>query len=92
MFKKLEHTVQIKKYQRQIESARVCKVWREVIEKVYPKIAPHTEAISFRNSMLTIKTTSPVVANELQMRNDSLRRLINEQIKSEAVEKIIYRQ
>lgn len=92
MFKRIEGTLSIKRFSKQIESAKVCKAWREVIEKAYPQLSPHTQATSYQNMVLTIRTTSPAVANELQMRTEQLRHLINEYLKQESVTKILYRQ
>lgn len=95
MLKRLSETLKdkLKKNRdlsRQVEIVRVFDIYRVEIKKVFPNeknITPQT----LHHRVLTVKTASPVMANELRMREKEVIEKINATLSQEVVIRVVYK-
>ena len=73
-------------YRIKMESA--VNLWKKIND---PIISVHTKAISAKDGILTVKTSSPTVSNELSLREKNLLDKINSLIGEKLIKKIIFK-
>lgn len=95
MFRKLSDTLGAKfkrkdELGRQLEIARVFDIYKKEHQTLFPN-DQKSRPVVLKNQILTIKTSSSVLANELRLREGEMVEKINNQIGGGAVKKIIYK-
>jgi len=64
------------------------RLWQKIDD---PIIKMHTKAISARDGILTVKTTSPIVSNELSLKELEILDKINNLIGEKLIKKIVFK-
>lgn len=71
-----------------VKSAEVLTVWSRLSDQY---VTAHSDAASIKDGVLLVKTDSPALANELSLREDELKALINGELGAPIVKRIIFR-
>lgn len=74
---------------RQLEIVKVFDLYRQELEKFLPDL--DVELVSLKNKTLKVRVTSPVMANELRMREGEILRQINKSFGRDVVGRVAYR-
>ena len=75
--------------QKQIEAARVCFLWEEVIREIFnEEAARKSKALKFKNGILTVAVLSSVLAQEFNFKREEIKGEINKKLGGERVKKI----
>lgn len=95
MFKKLSDALKDKfsrkdDLSKQLEIVKIFDLYRGEIRKFFPK-EEDFELVSLKNNILTVRTSSSVLASELRMRENDLIKNINNKLGKEALKRIVYR-
>lgn len=95
MFRKLSDHLNAKysrkdNLSRQLEIVTVFDAYKEEIKKRFPP-GTGTRPISLRNKILTVETSSAVMANELRLAEGQILEKINTAASKESVKRIRYR-
>lgn len=75
---------------RQLKIVKVFDIYREEIKKTFPDDR-ETKPVSLKNKVLTVRTDSAVMANELRFRERAILDRLNQALSKETVKRIIYR-
>lgn len=53
-------------------AAQVVDFWPKALAEIYPKAIPYTQALTFKDQVLTVKCTHSAVSSELQVYKEAL--------------------
>jgi len=74
---------------REVEAFQICELWKGVIEEIFTKeVADKTQAIKYKNGVLTIAVLSSVLAQEFKFKEEEIKEEMNKKIGYKAVRKI----
>jgi predicted nucleic acid-binding Zn ribbon protein len=95
MFKRLSETLRekIKKQaelSRQLEIVAVFDLYQENLKKIFPR-SPKIKLQSLRGKVLTVLTTSSVMANELRFYEHRIIDAINRQLGKTVIKRVVYK-
>lgn len=63
---------------KQIEAVQVCDQWEKVICQIFgEQVIGQTQALHFKNGILTIAVLSPVLAQEFKFKEEEIKKEIN---------------
>ena len=62
--------------------------WEKVAGKM---VASHTRDLHVRNKILFVKVDSPALRNELNFSREKIKKLLNEEVKSEVIEDVVFK-
>lgn len=58
---------------KQVEAVRVCDLWAERVVSIFgPQVADKSQAVHFRNGVLTVAVLSAVLAQEFRFKEEEL--------------------
>lgn len=94
-FKKLSDSLKDKFFRkdhlsRQLEIVKVFDIYKTEIKKLFPQDR-ETKPISLKNKILTVETSSSVMANELRFSEREVTDKINQILGREILKRVIYR-
>lgn len=84
----LKNYVQENKLEQKLSELDLIKSWESVVGKT---VARYTPDLFIQNSTLFVKTTSPIVRNELLMIREEIRVKLNEQVGREIIKAIVFK-
>ncbi len=74
---------------REVEAFQICNFWKDVIGGIFTKeIAEKTQAIKYKNGVLTAAVLSSVLAQEFKFKEEEIKEEMNKKIGYKAVRKI----
>lgn len=74
---------------KQVEAARVCDFWSEVVENIFSAdIAKKSKALKCKGSVITVAVLSSVLAQEFKFKEEEIIEKINKKAGAEIVKKI----
>ncbi len=74
---------------KQLEAARACSLWGEIIENIFNEdAAKKSKAIRFRNGTLTVAVLSSTLAQEFNFKEEEIKNEINKKLGGERVKKV----
>ncbi len=72
-----------------ITAAMICEAFDEfVVEKFGKEISENIHAQMFSNGVLTVKSSSPVLSQEIKLREEEVKDTVNEKIKKDMVKSL----
>ena len=78
-------------FSQEIKAVEIFGVWEEVIEDIFNKdIRKKCKPLSFKQGVLKVKMENSVLSQELQIRRDEIKEIINKKLEQGSVEKIIF--
>jgi len=83
----LPRVLQKQGIRKQIEAVKICKIADKVMSQTFG--SKSAKALFFRNSILQLRCSNSVVANEIQLRKERIRNEINEKFGKEIVKNIL---
>jgi len=86
--KLIERSANKANIKRQLDTALICSIARDIIESDYPKLHRETEVRSFKNNMLYIDTRTSIVSQELYYDKTKILEKLNEKIKGNKIKDI----
>ncbi len=94
MFDKLSNALKAKldrkgELSRQIAIIKVFDLYKKELDRIFPD-GHKTTPVSLKSKILTVKTMSAVMANELRFREKEILEQINSSFKNEAVKRVVY--
>lgn len=76
---------------RQVDAARACEFWQEVISEMFTKeVATKSHAIRCKNGVMTVAVLSSVFAQEFKFKEEEIAEKINRKMNAKVVKKIRY--
>ncbi len=75
-----------KEIKQQLEEVKVCEVANQILKEAFN--TDQVKATFFKNSILQIKCTNSVLSNEVQLRKQRIKNLVNEELKEPIVKDI----
>jgi len=85
----LPKVLQKPEIRKQIEATQICKIADKIMSQTLG--SKSAKALFFRNSILQLRCSNSVVANEIQLRKERIRNEINEKLGKETVKNILTR-
>ena len=74
---------------REIEAFQICESWQKIIKVIFTEeVAKKSQAIKYRNGMLTVAVLNSVLAQEFKFKEDEIKEEMNKEAKYNAVRKI----
>ncbi len=84
----LRNFVKENKLQRKLSEVDIIASWEELMGKT---VASYTEDLRISNGTLFVKTSSPILRNELLMMKEEIRKRLNEKAGDEIIRQIVFR-
>ncbi|MFA6097510.1 MAG: DUF721 domain-containing protein [Candidatus Paceibacterota bacterium] len=76
---------------RQVDAARACEAWQEVISGMFTKeVAERSHALRCKNGVMTVAVLSSVFAQEFKFKEDEIINAINKKMGADVVNKLRY--
>ncbi len=76
------------KLEHKLAEVDIVSSWEELMGKT---VASYTEELRIQNGTLFVKTTSPILRNELMMMKEEIRKRLNEKAGNNIIRQIIFR-
>ncbi|MCW0484153.1 DUF721 domain-containing protein [Gaoshiqia sediminis] len=84
----LRQYIEENKLQHKLSEVDIIASWEELMGKT---VASYTEDLKISNGTLFVKTSSPMLRNELMMMKEEIRKRLNEKAGMELIRQIIFR-
>lgn len=84
----LRSYVKENKLENKLAEVDIISSWEEVMGKT---VASYTESLNIQHGTLFVKTSSPILRNELLMMKEDIRKRLNEKAGSEVIKQIVFR-
>ncbi|MGD9930386.1 MAG: DUF721 domain-containing protein [Mangrovibacterium sp.] len=84
----LRQYIEENKLQHKLSEVDIIASWEELMGKT---VASYTEDLKISNGTLFVKTSSPLLRNELMMMKEEIRKRLNEKAGVELIRQIIFR-
>lgn len=84
----LRQYIEENKLQHKLSEVDIIASWEELMGKT---VASYTEELKISNGTLFVKTSSPLLRNELMMMKEEIRKRLNEKAGGELIRQIIFR-
>lgn len=84
----LRNFVDENKLRHKLSEVDIIASWEEIMGKT---VASYTEDLRISNGTLFVKTSSPILRNELLMMKEEIRKRLNEKAGEELIRQIIFR-
>lgn len=84
----LRQYIEENKLQHKLSEVDIIASWEELMGKT---VASYTEELKISNGTLFVKTSSPLLRNELMMMKEEIRKRLNEKAGVELIRQIIFR-
>lgn len=84
----LRQYIEENKLQHKLSEVDIIASWEELMGKT---VASYTEDLKISNGTLFVKTSSPMLRNELMMMKEEIRKRLNEKAGVELIRQIIFR-
>jgi len=79
-------------FKEEIEAIDIFKIWGEIIEDIFDaEIRKLCEPFSFKQGTLSVKTENSILSQELQLRRNEIKNIINKKLQRTVVKKIIFK-
>lgn len=63
---------------RQVEAVKVCDLWEKAICEIFgPQVKEKSQAMHFKNGVLTVAVLNPVLAQEFRFKEEEIREKLN---------------
>lgn len=78
-------------FKEEIEAIDIFKIWSEIIEDIFDaEIGKACKPIAFKQGVLNVKVENSILSQELQLRRNEIKDIINKKLKRNLVEKITF--
>ena len=63
---------------KQIDAVKICDLWeKKIIEMFGPQVAEKSQAMHFKNGILTVAVLNAVLAQEFRFKEDEIKKVLN---------------
>ena len=78
-------------FKQEIDAIDIFKIWSEIIEDIFDaEIGKACKPIAFKQGVLNVKVENSILSQELQLRRNEIKDIINKKLRRTLVEKIIF--
>jgi len=78
-------------FKQEIKAVEVLEMWKKVIEDIFNKdIEEKCKPLAFKQGVLKVRVENSVLSQELQLRREEIKNIINKRLKQGLIQKIIF--